>query len=77
MHYSLIHTMQQGMFLVSRMSCNFRTRPYNYLEVNIFTFRSQELPLKKQAPEKKMALTRCLKSNSTMTLSNCNFQSEH
>ena len=48
-----------------------------YLKVKIFTCRSQELPLKKQTPEKKMALTGCPKSYSTMALINCNFQSKH
>ena len=56
---------------------SFLTRQYNYLNVQIFVLKSQELPLKKQAPEKKMALTGCPKSNSTMTLSHCNFHSEH
>ena len=37
------------------------------LKVKLFTFRSQELPLKKQTPGKIIALTGCFKSNSTMT----------
>ena len=52
MHYSLIHIMQQGMFC--RIHVILEQDQYNYLKVKIFTFRSQELQLKKQAAEKKL-----------------------